>query len=73
MLRCAVCLLFTSVSVLNCQFAACDETVKTTQARSRPRLRDFGVAIGVLPTGPSNSLTDVNGVQVGQSDRWRMQ
>ena len=29
------------------------------------RLRDLGVAIGALPTGPLNSLTDVVGVRVG--------
>ncbi len=32
----------------------------------RPRLRDWGVKIGVLPTGPSNGITDVAGVRVGQ-------
>ena len=31
----------------------------------RPRLRDLGVAPGVLPTGPRNAITDVEGVQVG--------
>ncbi len=35
------------------------------ESRGRPRLRDLGIAIGVLPAGPSNSLTDVAGVQVG--------
>jgi D-aminopeptidase len=29
------------------------------------RLRDLGLQIGSLPTGPSNSLTDVPGVRVG--------
>jgi D-aminopeptidase len=33
----------------------------------RPRLRDFGVIIGALPTGPSNTLTDVAGVRVGHT------
>ena len=32
---------------------------------ARERLRDLGVVIGELPTGPSNSLTDVAGVRVG--------
>lgn len=31
----------------------------------RPRLRDLGVAIGVLPPGPANAITDVAGVTVG--------
>ncbi|HEY7124752.1 MAG TPA: P1 family peptidase [Ktedonobacterales bacterium] len=29
------------------------------------RLRDLGIQIGTLPTGPSNTLTDVPGVRVG--------
>jgi len=32
---------------------------------ARCRLRDLGVAIGVLPTGPLNAITDVPGVRVG--------
>jgi D-aminopeptidase len=32
-----------------------------------PRIRDVGVAIGTLPTGPTNSLTDVSGVGVGHT------
>jgi D-aminopeptidase len=31
----------------------------------RCRLRDLGVAIGVLPAGPLNAITDVPGVRVG--------
>ncbi len=32
----------------------------------RPRARDAGVAIGILPPGPLNAITDVAGVRVGQ-------
>src|SRR5512140_1398928 len=32
----------------------------------RPRARDVGVVVGVLPTGPLNAITDVAGVRVGQ-------
>lgn len=32
---------------------------------SQPRLRDLGVSIGTLPTGPANSIADVAGVTVG--------
>ena len=35
-------------------------------AEERPRLRDLGVSIGILPTGPLNAITDVDGVRVGQ-------
>jgi D-aminopeptidase len=33
----------------------------------RPRARDLGVAIGLLPPGPLNAITDVAGVRVGHS------
>lgn len=32
-----------------------------------PRIRDLGVTIGTLPTGPTNSLADVPGVGVGHT------
>jgi D-aminopeptidase len=37
----------------------------------RGRLRDHGVVIGALPTGPLNALTDVPGVRVGHVTVWR--
>ena len=33
----------------------------------RPRARDIGLKIGILPTGPLNSITDVAGVSVGHT------
>ncbi|HVQ88150.1 MAG TPA: P1 family peptidase [Actinomycetes bacterium] len=36
-----------------------------------PRPRDLGIAIGPLPTGPTNSLLDVQGVGVGHRTVWR--
>jgi D-aminopeptidase len=35
-------------------------------AQHRPRAREAGIIIGVLPTGPLNAITDVAGVRVGQ-------
>jgi len=35
-------------------------------AQERPRARELGLAIGHLPTGPLNAITDVAGVLVGQ-------
>jgi D-aminopeptidase len=35
------------------------------QGSVRPRARDLGLKIGVLPTGPLNAITDVDGVEVG--------
>ena len=37
------------------------------QAETRPRIRDLGVEIGVLPPGPLNAITDVAGVRVGNT------
>ena len=34
---------------------------------ARPRARDLGLKIGILPTGPLNAITDVSGVQVGHT------
>jgi D-aminopeptidase len=35
-------------------------------AEHRPRAREAGITIGILPTGPLNAITDVAGVRVGQ-------
>ncbi len=35
-------------------------------SEERPRARDFGLIVGVLPPGPLNAITDVAGVRVGQ-------
>lgn len=37
----------------------------SNQNQGRPRLREFGLTIGVLPPGPFNAITDVPGVKVG--------
>src|SRR3989449_7558678 len=37
------------------------------QQAQRPRAREAGVIVGILPPGPLNSITDVNGVLVGHS------
>ena len=34
--------------------------------QKRGRIRDFGIQIGILPTGSNNAITDVTGVTVGQ-------
>src|SRR5512146_187644 len=35
-------------------------------SQQRPRARDLGLQIGVLPPGPLDAITDVAGVRVGQ-------
>src|SRR5215470_783349 len=37
------------------------------QNEQRPRARDLGIRVGVLPTGPLNAITDVAGVKVGHT------
>ncbi|MGD9562953.1 MAG: P1 family peptidase [Pyrinomonadaceae bacterium] len=37
------------------------------EPQARPRARDIGLNVGVLPTGPLNSITDVVGVAVGHT------
>jgi D-aminopeptidase len=34
---------------------------------TRPRIRDLGISVGELPTGPCNAITDVAGVRVGHT------
>ena len=36
-----------------------------------PRFRDLDAAIGILPTGPTNSMLDIPGVGVGHATVWR--
>lgn len=38
-------------------------------ADERPRARDMGLVVGVLPTGRLNAITDVEGVRVGHATR----
>jgi D-aminopeptidase len=35
-------------------------------SEERPRVREFGIKIGILEPGPLNAITDVEGVKVGQ-------
>jgi D-aminopeptidase len=35
--------------------------------QNRPRAREAGITVGILPTGPLNAITDVDGVLVGQT------
>ncbi|HYP26338.1 MAG TPA: P1 family peptidase [Blastocatellia bacterium] len=40
---------------------------QTAQNNERPRAREAGLKVGVLPAGPLNSITDVSGVRVGHA------
>ena len=39
----------------------------SAQSQNRPRARDVGVRVGILPPGPLNAITDVSGVLVGHT------
>src|SRR5215471_93808 len=56
-------LLYLAASVLALPAAAQTTTNKTD---ARPRARDLGLTFGLYSPGPQNSITDVNGVLVGQ-------
>src|SRR5262249_53072469 len=40
---------------------------QTTNQPARPRARDLGVVVGILPPGKNNAITDVAGVRVGHA------
>src|SRR5262244_321478 len=40
---------------------------QTTNQPARPRARDLGVVVGILPPGKNNAITDVGGVRVGHT------
>jgi D-aminopeptidase len=53
-------------SLLIIAFLSVTSSAAFAQTEGRPRVRDLGVQIGVLPPGPLNAITDVAGVKVGQ-------
>src|SRR6185437_5230589 len=40
---------------------------QSASSHPRPRARDLGLKVGILPAGPLDALTDVAGVEVGQT------
>jgi D-aminopeptidase len=42
-------------------------TMLSSQQEKRPRARDLGIVVGVLPPGPLDAITDVASVEVGQT------
>ncbi len=41
--------------------------VSSAFTQNRPRARELGITVGVLPPGPLNAITDVDGVLIGQT------
>lgn len=56
--------IFVGVSILSA-IPGCG--LSGAQDSRRPRAREAGVVVGILPTGPLNAITDVVGVAVGHS------
>ena len=50
-----------------CAVSIAAATAIVASAQARPRARDLGIAPGVLPPGPLNAITDVDGVRVGHT------
>ena len=61
----------TAVLLILLGFLCFKEMTAMTQEKSandsRPRLRDVGIKVGIIPTGPLNAITDVEGVRVGHT------
>jgi D-aminopeptidase len=57
---------FCSLAVLSGAVALAVAVAGGQDPAERPRAREFGLVVGVLPTGPRNAITDVAGVKVGQ-------
>ena len=62
--RAICCSILLSVSLVS---AICGPAASDAQEAKRPRVREAGVLVGILPTGPLNAITDVVGVTVGHS------
>lgn len=59
--------LFATVLFALIAFSIVTNTASQTNQETRPRARDVGVKVGILPPGPLNAITDVNGVLVGHT------
>lgn len=51
------------ISILTLAYSGLAQSADT----ARPRARDLGITIGILPTGSENAITDVTGVTVGHT------
>lgn len=62
----SICLLTIPINQLDA-FQNPNKDVQTNvqNESKRPRLRELGIEIGILPTGPLNAITDIPGVTVG--------
>ena len=61
---------FLSISIIVCLLVFSFLAVEGQEAK-RPRAREAGVEVGILPPGPLNAITDVSGVMVGHQTQIR--
>ena len=54
-----------TVNALSSEGSTALEDSVTKTATARPSARDLGISVGILPPGPLNAITDVDGVLVG--------
>jgi D-aminopeptidase len=62
---------FAALSLFILSGAVYAQTMPTETKNSRPRAREIGLKIGVLPTGALNAITDVASVRVGHATVFR--
>ncbi len=65
-LQLRTCLLLVT-TVLASAILSMSQTTNPTASKNKPRVRDLGIKIGIIPTGPLNAITDVSGVMVGHT------
>lgn len=54
------------LSVVGCMLLSFTSMSQSFNQVTRPRARELGIIVGILPTGMNNTITDVPGVRVGQ-------
>ncbi len=52
---------------VGCALMVAGTAVDGARAQERRSARDLGIVVGILPTGPLNAITDVEGVRVGHT------
>jgi D-aminopeptidase len=57
----------TNAAITAALLLTCFASAQSTSANQRPRASELGLKIGVLPSGPLNAITDVDGVLVGHT------
>ncbi|MBA3563109.1 MAG: P1 family peptidase [Gammaproteobacteria bacterium] len=57
----------TSIAAMFLLLLSASALMSQVTENNRPRAREAGVVVGILPTGAHNAITDVSGVLVGQT------